>query len=101
VPHRNAETPTDDKHTPQTDTNPPRNRIVQHPPSVLSGGCVALLGGCVDGGGVVSRSQPKWERIMAQRGRPTVVIELSDTERETLQRWVRCTSRSDIRPYTI
>jgi transposase len=26
---------------------------------------------------------------MARRGRPTAVIELSDTERETLQRWVR------------
>jgi len=26
---------------------------------------------------------------MSTRGRPTVVIELSDTERETLQRWVR------------
>ena len=26
---------------------------------------------------------------MAKRGRPTVVIELSDTERETLERWVR------------
>jgi hypothetical protein len=26
---------------------------------------------------------------MAQPGRPTAVIELTDTERETLQRWVR------------
>ena len=26
---------------------------------------------------------------MSTRGRPTVVIELSDTERDTLQRWVR------------
>ncbi len=31
---------------------------------------------------------------MARRGRPTAVIELSDTERETLERWVRRHSSS-------
>src|SRR3990170_5806990 len=49
--------------------------------SLLSGWSIALLW--------LPYGRPVWRRIMARRGRPTVPIELSEVERETLERWVR------------